>query len=158
MAGEHPFTQEIPAAGEVAPDISSIAGTDPLKDPFIELEDRQWENMVEKGTMPVAVMFYSPTCMFCHQMEPVFRNLAREYHDVILFVRLNIITNLWTAERYGVRSTPTFKFFCGGKPIQELVGAVYPALLKKMIDDVVLHGKECALNSTMIKYDITGYG
>jgi thioredoxin-like negative regulator of GroEL len=57
-----------------------------------------------------------------------------------------------------VRSTPTFKFFCEGKPVQEMVGAVYPALLKKMIDEVLLHGKECIKNSTAIDYEITGYG
>jgi hypothetical protein len=39
-----------------------------------------------------------------------------------------------------------------------MVGAIYPALLKKMVDDVLLHGKECANNSTTINYDITGYG
>lgn len=158
MAGEHPFTQQIPTAGEPAPAISTLTDTATPPDTLIDLDDNQWETVVEKGTMPVAVMFYSPTCMFCHQMEPTFREFAREYHDVIIFVRLNITTNLWTAERYGVRSTPTFKFFCGGKPVQELVGAVYPALLKKIIEDVILHGKECALNSTTIKYEITGYG
>jgi thioredoxin 1 len=158
MTGEHPFTQQIPKAGEPAPAISTLTDTATPPDTLIDLDDNQWETVVEKGTMPVAVMFYSPTCMFCHQMEPTFREFAREYHDVIIFVRLNITTNLWTAERYGVRSTPTFKFFCGGKPVQELVGAVYPALLKKIIEDVILHGKECALNSTTIKYEITGYG
>jgi len=76
----------------------------------------------------------------------------------VIFVRINISTNQWTAERYGVRSTPTFKFFCDGKPVQEMVGAIYPTLLKKMIDEVLLHGKECAKNSTTINYDISGYG
>lgn len=126
MAEEHPFTQQIPAAGEVVPGISSIMGTDPLNDPFLELDDRQWENMVEKGTLPVAVMFYSPTCMFCHQMEPVFRNLAREYHDVILFVRLNITTNLWTAERYGVRILRPLNSSVGENPSRNWSGRYIP--------------------------------
>jgi hypothetical protein len=39
-----------------------------------------------------------------------------------------------------------------------MVGAVYPALLKKIIDEVIIHGKECVKNSTAINYDITGYG
>jgi putative NADPH-quinone reductase len=39
-----------------------------------------------------------------------------------------------------------------------MVGAVYPALLKKMIDEVLVHGRECAKNSTAIDYEITGYG
>jgi thioredoxin len=127
-------------------------------DPVIEVTDLNWEKTVEKGDLPVAVMFYSPTCVFCHQMEPYFRGYAKEYHDSVLFTRLNIMTSQWTAERYGVRSTPTFKFFCNGKPVQEIVGAIYPALLKKMVDEVIVHGKECATNSTAIDYEITGYG
>ena len=103
-------------------------------------------------------MFYSPTCVFCHQIEPYFRNYAQEYREEVVFARLNIMTNQWTAERYGVRSTPTFKFFCDGKPVREMVGAIYPALLKKMVDEVLLFGKECAKSSTSINYDITGYG
>jgi thioredoxin 1 len=128
------------------------------EEPLVEADDLSWEKNVERETKPVAVMFYSPTCAFCHQMEPYFKNYAEEYRNSVIFVRINIMTNQWTAERYGVRSTPTFKFFCDGKPVQEMVGAIYPALLKKMVDDVLIHGKECAKNSTTINYDITGYG
>lgn len=123
-----------------------------------EADDTSWEKTVEKATMPVAVMFYSPACAFCHQMEPYFRTYAREYKGAVVFIRLNILKSPWIAERHGVRSTPTFTFFCKGKAVQEMVGAVYPALLKKMIDEVLLHGKECADNSTAIDYEITGYG
>jgi thioredoxin 1 len=124
----------------------------------VEADDLVWEKTVEKSGRPVAVMFYSPSCPYCRQMEPYFRTYAGEYRDAILFVRLNVTSSPWTAERYGVRSTPTFKFFCDGRPVQELVGAVYPALLKKIIDDVLVHGKECASHATAIDYEITGYG
>ncbi|MCK4454829.1 MAG: thioredoxin family protein [Thermoplasmata archaeon] len=50
-----------------------------------------------------------------------------------MFAKLNIMTSTYTAGRYGVMSTPTFKFFCSGRPVQELVGAVYPPLLKKSL-------------------------
>ncbi len=125
---------------------------------LLEADDLNWERTVERGHDPVAVMFYSPSCTFCHQMEPYFRNYANEYKGSIIFARLNIMTNTWTAERYGIRSTPTFKFFCYGKPVREMVGAIYPALLKKMIDEVLVHGKECIKNSTAIDYEISGYG
>ena len=128
------------------------------EDPLVEGNDLIWENTVEKEEKPVAVMFYSPTCAYCHQMEPYFKSYAQEFKDSVIFVRMNIVANQWTAERYGVRSTPTFKFFCNGKPVQEMVGAIYPALLKKIIDEVLIHGKECAKNSTPVNYDITGYG
>ena len=125
---------------------------------LIEVSDLNWEKTVERGNKPVAVMFYSPTCAFCHQMEPYFRTFANEFRGSVVFARLNIMVSQWTAERYGVRSTPTFKFFCDGKPVQEMVGAIYPALLKRAIEDVLVHGKECIKNSTLIDYEITGYG
>jgi len=136
----------------------AVTDTPAPQEILTELTDLTWERTVEKSSRPVAVMFYSPACAFCHQMDPYFRNYARDYKDSIQFARLNIMTSPWTAERYGVRSTPTFKFFCEGKPVQELVGAVYPALLKKMVDEVLVHGRECAKNSTTIDYEITGYG
>ena len=102
-----------------------------MQELLIELTDLNWEQNVEKNGRPVAVMFYSPTCPFCHQIEPYFRNYAGDYRKTVQFARLNIMTSPWTAERYGVRSTPTFTFFCAGKPVQEIVGAALPALLKK---------------------------
>jgi thioredoxin 1 len=128
------------------------------RDLLLETTDLTWEKTVEKSERPVAVMFYSPSCAFCHQMEPYFRAYAQEYRDQVVFARVDIMKSPWIAEHYGVRSTPTFTFFCDGKTVQEMVGAVYPALLKKMIDEVLIHGKECAKNSTTIDYDISGYG
>jgi thioredoxin 1 len=127
-------------------------------DLLYETTDLTWEKTVEKSDLPVVVMFYSPTCVFCHQMEPYFRHYAEEYRDKVVFARTDVMTSPWIIERYGVRSTPTFKFFCSGKAVQEMLGAVYPALLKKVIDEVLIHGKECAKGSTGIDYDITGYG
>lgn len=125
---------------------------------LIEVDDRTWEKTIEKGEKPSVVMFYSPTCSYCHSMEPFFHQYAMEFKEIIVFARLNIVTNQWTAEKYGVRGTPTFKFFCNGKPVSELVGAVYPAILKKMVEEVLEHGESCAKNRTEINYDITGYG
>jgi thioredoxin 1 len=149
-----------PSAPPVSPPAPQATPPVPGPEPgdLVETDDRTWERSVEKSAKPVAVMFYSPTCVFCHQIEPYFRNYAHEYRDTVVFVRLNVMTSQWTAERYGVRSTPTFKFFCSGKPVQEMVGSVYPALLKKMVDEVLIHGKECAKNSTLIDYEITDYG
>ncbi|KUG19118.1 thioredoxin [hydrocarbon metagenome] len=123
----------------------------------IEVTDRTWEKTVEKGEKPAVVMFYSAACPHCRTMEPYFLQYAEEFGEVVTFARLNIDANLWTAERYGVRGTPTFKFFCLGRPVQELVGAVYPALLRRMIEDSLQYGEECARNTTLIDYEITGY-
>jgi thioredoxin 1 len=127
-------------------------------DPVLELTDTDWEKLVEKSDLPVLVMFYSPTCPYCRTMEPYFRGYAREYEGIVSFGRLNITGNRWTAERYGILSTPTFVMFCTGKPFQVVVGGVYPALLKRMVEESLASGTDCMKHSTTINYDISGYG
>lgn len=128
-----------------------------MADMVIEIADREWETTIERGKQPALVMFHSPTCPYCRTIEPYFRELSKEYRDIVLFVRLDVSASPWTAERYGVMATPTFKFFCQGRPVQEMVGMAYPALLKRMIEEALLHGKECVQSSTVINYDISGY-
>lgn len=123
----------------------------------IDLNQVTWEQAVERSVLPVAVMFHSPTCRHCKAMESYFREFATEFAGRVIFVRVNVVENPWLGERYGVRGTPTFTFFCGGKAVQSMVGAVYPVLLKKRIEEVLIYGGECAEKSTGVDYEITGY-
>jgi len=124
----------------------------------IEVTDLSWEKAIEQADLPALVMFYSPTCPHCRTMEPYFAQYAEEYAGKVIFARIDITTNRWTAERYGVRSTPTFSFFCRGRPVSDHVGAIYPALLKRMVEEGLADGEECIRNSSEIDYEITGYG
>jgi thioredoxin-like negative regulator of GroEL len=126
--------------------------------PVIEVDDRTFHDQVEKSKIPVTVMFYTPTCVHCRAMAPYYAQYALEYREKVLFARIDVSVNLFTGERYGVKGTPTFKFFCQGRPVTELVGAVYPAILKRTVDEVLVHGKECISTSTEIDYEISGYG
>ncbi|MDD4248628.1 MAG: thioredoxin family protein [Methanosarcina sp.] len=123
----------------------------------IEIEDATWGQQVEDSKKPVIVMFYSPACPYCKAMEPYFVDYAKEYRDSAVFARLNVTTNLWTAEKYGVQGTPTFKFFCHGKPVWEQVGQIYPSILKNAVRDMVQYGEECIRKTTPVGQDITGY-
>lgn len=122
-----------------------------------ELNDLNWEKFVEKAEKPVIVMFYSETCPHCKTIKPYFEDYAGKYQDKIKFGRLNIAEAVWISEKFGVMATPTFKCFCAGRPVQELVGAVYPKILENRIVEMIEHGRECAEKSTEIKYDVTGY-
>ena len=123
----------------------------------VEIEDITWGEVVENSKKPVMVMFYSPTCPYCKAMEPYFMNYAREFQNSVIFARINIETSPWTTERYGVQGTPTFKFFCDGKPVWEQVGQIYPSILKKALEDMINYGEECIRKSTPIGQNITGY-
>lgn len=123
----------------------------------IELNDANWEKYVEKEEKPVMVMFYSTSCPHCQAMEPHFEKYANEFKDKVVFANVNVAGNPTIVGRYGIMGTPTFKFFCKGKPIQELVGAIYPTLLRKTIEETLQHGSQCVKNTTWIDPGITGY-
>ena len=122
-----------------------------------ELDDKSWRILVEKAEKPIFVMFSSPTCPYCKQMRPSFEEYASEYKDIVVFAIVDIIKTPTIASKYGVMGTPTFKFFCKGRPIREVVGAMYPALLKKTIEDSLEYGPDCAKNTTWRPPDISGY-
>ncbi|MFW6173648.1 MAG: thioredoxin family protein [Elusimicrobiota bacterium] len=124
---------------------------------IIELDHTNWEKTVEKGDKPVVVMFFSPTCPHCKQMVPYFKEYAAEFKNTIVFAEVDISKNITIASRYGVMGTPTFKFFCKGRPVHEMVGAMYPSLLKRAIEDSLEHGVQCAEKTTWVDYGDIGY-
>lgn len=123
----------------------------------MEIGDMTWGEVVESSKKPVIVMFYSQTCPYCKAMEPYFINYANEFKSSAVFARMNIETSPRTVERFGVQGTPTFKFFCHGRPVWEQVGQVYPSILKTAVEDMINSGEECIRKSTPIGQDITGY-
>jgi thioredoxin 1 len=124
---------------------------------IIEINDITWEPLVEESKKPVIVMFYSPACPYCKAMEPYFVDYAQEFKDSVVFARIDIMSNPWTTERFGVMGTPTFKFFCKGRPVGEQVGEIYPSILKTAVENMVNYGDNCVRKSTPIGQDITGY-
>jgi thiol-disulfide isomerase/thioredoxin len=122
------------------------------------LDDSNWKNIVEQGEKPVVVMFSSPSCPYCKQMEPYFNEYGEEYKDRIIFAKVDITKSPTIATRYGVMGTPTFKFYCKGKPVHSLVGAMYPTLIKKAVEEALEHGEDCVNNATWKAPEITGYG
>jgi thioredoxin-like negative regulator of GroEL len=123
-----------------------------------EINDIEWEKLVERNEKPVFVMFYSPSCTHCIRIMPSVEDLAKDFGTEVSFVKLNLLKFDYIGERYGVMATPTFIFFCGGKPVQTRVGAIFPVMLKKMVEEMVTQGEACRLSSTEWKYEITGYG
>ncbi|KYK24854.1 thioredoxin [Thermoplasmatales archaeon SG8-52-4] len=124
---------------------------------LIILDDKNWEKIVEKGDKSVAVMFSSPTCPYCKQMEPYFKSYSSEFKENIVFAIVDISKSPTIASRYGVMGTPTFKFFCNGKPIYELVGSVYPHLIKKAVEDTLVHGPACEKSTTWHAPEVSPY-
>ena len=123
----------------------------------IEATDENWDELIENQEKPMVVMFYLPGCAHCKEIEPYFMEYSNEFRDSCTFVRMNGLFGSRTAGRYGVKGTPTFKFFCRGRPIKEEVGMIYPSILRKSIEELVRHGDECVLHTTPMPDEISPY-
>jgi thioredoxin 1 len=124
---------------------------------LVEVDDKTWEQLVEKSLKPVIVMFYGTECPYCEVMMPYFVNFAQEFKNAAVFARINIVTSPWTAERYRIQGIPTFKSFCRGRPAWEQVGEINSSALKSAIENTVNYGEECVRKSTPVGQDMTGY-
>lgn len=80
------------------------------------------------------VDFWAEWCAPCKMLAPVLDELVREAGGKVTLAKLNVDENPGLAARYGIRSIPTVLFIKGGKVLDQVIGAVPKAQLKKKLD------------------------
>lgn len=96
----------------------------------ITVTDSNFRDVVLKSDKPVLVDFWAAWCGPCRSIAPHVEQLAREYNGRLKVAKLDTDRNQTTAQRYQVRSIPTFIIFDGGQPVEVFSGA-NPALLRR---------------------------
>ena len=98
-----------------------------------EVTDNNFERQVLGSDKPYLVDFWATWCAPCLASAPHVEALANEMTGKLGVGKLNIDDNPGTAGKYGVRSIPTLILFKGGKPVDQIVGAVPKAKLEEMV-------------------------
>jgi len=117
----------------------------------VETDSANWRDEVTESKELVVVEFWHPECPHCKTLEPVYAELSKEYAGQLKFAKLNVMgskENQDLAARYGIMGTPTLKFFCGGRPVQDIVGVLSKDHLQQAIDFAIKKHRECAERST----------
>ena len=99
--------------------------------------DQSFEEQVEKATLPVLVDFWADWCMPCKMIAPIVEDLAEEYDGKVSFAKVDVDSNPNIAMKFGIRSIPTLLVFKDGAPIDQVVGAVPKAVLKKRLESAL---------------------
>lgn len=117
----------------------------------VDVDYLSWDEAVLKSKLLVLVEFWHPACSHCRAIEPVYAELAAAYAGRLVFARLNVTENAENGElarKYGVMGTPTFIFFCGGRPVFDVVGALLREHLEQAVEFALQRHRECSARST----------
>ena len=107
-----------------------------MAQPFA-VTDQDFEEQVEKATLPVLVDFWADWCMPCKMIAPIVEDLAEEYDGKVSFAKVDVDSNPNIAMKFGIRSIPTLLVFKDGAPVDQVVGAVPKAELKKRLESAL---------------------
>ena len=99
--------------------------------------DQDFDQEVLEADTVVLVDFWAEWCGPCKMVAPVLDDLSQEYDGKIKFTKVDVDENPETAMKYGIRSIPTLLVFKGGAPVDQVVGAVPKAVLKKRLDSAL---------------------
>jgi thioredoxin 1 len=82
------------------------------------------------------VDFWAEWCAPCRAIAPTLEELARESGGKVSLAKVNVDEQPALAARYGVRSIPTILFVKEGTVVDQVIGAVPKAQLKKKLDAI----------------------
>ena len=80
---------------------------------------------------PQLLCFSASWCKYCHQMEPVLKQLEAEGYDIR---RIDISHDDAPARRWGVQGLPAFIAVRAGKELGRVEGLVNKGKLKSLLD------------------------
>ena len=103
----------------------------------VAVTDQDFDTQVLKATTPVLVDFWAEWCAPCKMIAPMVDDLAVEYDGKVTFVKLDVDANPETSIKFGIRSIPTLLLFKNGKPVDQVIGAVPKAVLKKRLENAL---------------------
>lgn len=98
----------------------------------IDVTDADFEQVVLKADKPVVVDYWATWCKPCKQLSPIMDELATEYGDKAVVVKVDIEQAPDAAAKAGVMSVPTVQVYSGGEVVKSFTG---PKPKDKIIDE-----------------------
>lgn len=83
---------------------------------------------------PTVVVFETPRCAPCQSLRPQLDDLAREFRNRVLLVRVGDAAQGWLAARYHLVFTPTLVFWRNGRELARIAGNPGKAAIRQHLE------------------------
>jgi thioredoxin 1 len=97
------------------------------------IDTTNFESEVLRSELPVLVDFWATWCGPCHRVAPEVEAVAEQLGDKVRVFKLDVDQSPQIAQQYGVQSIPTLLIFKGGKPVDQIVGAVPRSIIAQKL-------------------------
>jgi thioredoxin 1 len=102
----------------------------------VHLTEKNFDETLASTEGVLMVDFWAEWCGPCRAIAPVLDDLAKESAGRVSLAKVNVDENPALAARFGIRSIPTILLVKAGAVVDQVVGAVPKAQLKKKLDAV----------------------
>ncbi len=97
----------------------------------IEVDNKTFNKVVKKSSLPIIVDFWAPWCGPCKMMTPIFNQAAAQLKGDYILIKVNTEQEQQLSGQLGIRSIPTLMVFKNGKEANRMSGALQlPQLLQ----------------------------
>jgi len=108
-----------------------------MSDNALHLTEETFDTELGKHKEVMMVDFWAEWCAPCRAIAPTLDELARESAGKVSLAKVNVDEHPGLAARYGVRSIPTILLVKDGTVVDQVIGAVPKAQLKRKLDAIV---------------------
>lgn len=93
-----------------------------LASDVIEVNQKNFKEVVLNSKLPVMVEFYAPWCGHCKNLAPTWEKLATSLKGIIPVVKIDATVETQLASQYQIRGYPTIKLFSPNGNIEDYNG------------------------------------